>query len=126
MARELSTWRSRQTSILKSLKLTNAKPARASNDPVERARNKVISARVEQKAMAEAKVVGQHFAPTHLTQGKAGQSEVGHCREEPGRPWSGPSRSMRRPAAMPHLLSVVSLSATGLSWLVTKLEPSLT
>lgn len=52
-------------SILKSLKLTNAKPVRSSDNPVERARDKVISALAEQKAMAEAKIAGQHFAPTH-------------------------------------------------------------
>ncbi|MCM5553363.1 hypothetical protein M4J39_09235 [Pleomorphomonas sp. NRKKF1] len=52
-------------SILKSLKLTNAKPVRTSDNPVERARDKVISALAEQKAMAEAKIAGQHFAPTH-------------------------------------------------------------
>ena len=50
---------------LESLKLTNARPVRANSDPVERARNKVISAFVEQKTMAEAKIAGQHFAPTH-------------------------------------------------------------
>lgn len=53
-------------SILKSLKLTTAQPVRTSNDPVERARNKVIAALAEQKAMAEAKLAGQHYAPTHM------------------------------------------------------------
>src|SRR5690606_1880941 len=48
------------------LKLTNAQPVRASNDPVERARNKVIAALAEQKLMAEAKLVGQNYAPTHM------------------------------------------------------------
>ncbi|MCM5559311.1 hypothetical protein [Pleomorphomonas sp. JP5] len=43
-------------SILKSLKLTNAKPVRSSDNPVERARDKVISALAEQRAMAEAKM----------------------------------------------------------------------
>ncbi|KKC40880.1 hypothetical protein WH87_01530 [Devosia epidermidihirudinis] len=52
-------------SILKSLKLTTAQPVRSSNDPIERARNKVIAALAEQKAMAEAKIAGQHYAPTH-------------------------------------------------------------
>lgn len=52
-------------SILKSLKLTTAQPVRPSNDPVERARNKVIAALAEQKAMAEAKLAGQNYAPTH-------------------------------------------------------------
>lgn len=53
-------------SILKSLKLTTAQPVRASNDPVERARNKVIAALAEQKLMAEAKLAGQNYAPTHM------------------------------------------------------------
>ena len=53
-------------SILKSLKLTTAQPVRTSNDPVERARNKVIAALAEQKAMAEAKIAGLHYAPTHM------------------------------------------------------------
>jgi hypothetical protein len=53
-------------SILKTLKLTTAQSVRTSNDPVERARNKVIAALAEQKAMAEAKLAGQHYAPTHL------------------------------------------------------------
>ncbi len=52
-------------SILKKLTLTTARPVRTSNDPVERARNKVIAALAEQKAMAEAKLAGQHYAPTH-------------------------------------------------------------
>jgi hypothetical protein len=53
-------------SILKSLKLATAVPFRSSNDPVERARNKVIAALAEQKAMAEAKLAGHHYAPTQL------------------------------------------------------------
>lgn len=53
-------------SILKTLKLTTAQPARNSNDPIERARNKVIVALAEQKAMAEAKITNQHYAPTHM------------------------------------------------------------
>lgn len=53
-------------SILKTLKLATAQPVRTSNDPVERARNKVIAALAEQKAMAEAKIAGQHYAPTHM------------------------------------------------------------
>lgn len=53
-------------SILKKLTLTTALPVRASNDPVERARNKVIAALAEQKAMAEAKLAGQNYAPTHM------------------------------------------------------------
>ena len=53
-------------SILKTLKLTTAQPVRTSNDPVERARNKVIAALAEQKAMAEAQLAGQHYVPTHM------------------------------------------------------------
>lgn len=53
-------------SILKTLKLTTAQPVRASKDPVDRARNKVIAALAEQKVMAEAKIAGQHYAPTHI------------------------------------------------------------
>lgn len=53
-------------SILKSLKLTNAQPVRANADPVQRAREKVIAALAEQKAMAEAKLAGQTYAPTHI------------------------------------------------------------
>jgi hypothetical protein len=52
-------------SILKKLTLTTAQPVRASNDPVGRARNKVIEALAEQKAMVEAKLAGQHYAPKH-------------------------------------------------------------
>ena len=53
-------------SILKTLKLTTAQPARTSNDPVERARNKVIEALASQREMVEAKLAGQHYAPTHM------------------------------------------------------------
>lgn len=53
-------------SILKSLKLTNAQPVRANADPAQRARDKVITTIAEQRAMAEAKLAGQHFAPTHI------------------------------------------------------------
>ncbi|WP_108459682.1 hypothetical protein [Devosia naphthalenivorans] len=61
-------------SILKSLKLTTAQPVRASSDPIERARNKVISALAEQRSMAEAKIAGQHYAPTQMVWRK---NEVG-------------------------------------------------
>ena len=53
-------------SILKNLTLTTAQPVRANADPVERARQKVVAALAEQKAMAEAKIAGQHYAPTHM------------------------------------------------------------
>ncbi|KKB76491.1 hypothetical protein VW35_16980 [Devosia soli] len=62
-------------SILKTLKLTRAQPVRTSNDPVDRARNKVIAALAEQKAMAEAKLAGQNYAQTHMVwrKNEAGQ-----------------------------------------------------
>ena len=53
-------------SILKNLTLTTAQPVHTSANPVERAREKVISALAEQKAMVEAKLAGQHYAPTHM------------------------------------------------------------
>jgi hypothetical protein len=53
-------------SILKSLKLTTAQPVRASNDPVERARNKMIGALAEQKKLIETKLAGQNYTPTHM------------------------------------------------------------
>lgn len=62
-------------SILKTLKLTTAQPVRNTNDPVERARSKVIAALVEQKAMAEAKIAGQHYAPTHMVWRKDAEGE---------------------------------------------------
>lgn len=52
-------------SHLKALKLTSAKPLVANSDPIQRARDKVVDALTEQKAMAEAKLAGQHYAPTH-------------------------------------------------------------
>lgn len=57
-------------SHLKSLKLTSAVPVRASDDPVVRAREKMVAALTEQKRMAEAKVAGQAFAPTHMVRKK--------------------------------------------------------
>lgn len=62
-------------SILKTLKLAAAQPARNTNDPVERARNKVVAALAEQKAMAEAKIAGQHYAPTHMVWRKNAEGE---------------------------------------------------
>jgi hypothetical protein len=52
--------------ILKSLKLTNAQPTLANNDPVVRARGKVVEALAEQKAMVVAKLAGQHYASTRV------------------------------------------------------------
>ncbi|MDR6103014.1 hypothetical protein QE369_003211 [Agrobacterium larrymoorei] len=57
-------------SHLKALKLTSAVPVRATVDPVQRAREKMIATLVEQKQMAEAKIAGQVFAPTHLVRRK--------------------------------------------------------
>lgn len=62
-------------SILKPLKLTTAQPVRTSNNPVERARNKVIATLAEQKAMAEAKLAGQNYAPTHMVWRKNGEGQ---------------------------------------------------
>lgn len=53
-------------SHLKALKLATAAPVRAAADPVQRAREKMIAALADQKQMAEAKISGQHFAPTHM------------------------------------------------------------
>ncbi|MBV2183238.1 MAG: hypothetical protein KUL88_01670 [Rhizobium sp.] len=57
-------------SHLKALKLTSAVPARAAVDPVQRAREKMIAVLAEQKKMAEAKIAGQAFAPTHIVRKK--------------------------------------------------------
>jgi len=53
-------------SHLKALKLANAEPARPSADPVERARETVIAALSEQKAMAEAKISGTEYIAVHI------------------------------------------------------------
>lgn len=57
-------------SHLKGLKLASAVPVRASADPVQRSRDKMIAALAEQKQMAEAKIAGQHFTPTHMVRRK--------------------------------------------------------
>ena len=57
-------------SHLKALKLTSAVPVRAAVDPVQRAREKMITALAEQKQMAEAKIAGQAFTPTHIVRKK--------------------------------------------------------
>jgi hypothetical protein len=62
-------------SHLKALRLTQAVPVRASADPVQRARDKMISALAEQKQMAEAKIAGQPFAPTHIVRRKDAESQ---------------------------------------------------
>lgn len=53
-------------SHLKALKLANAEPARPSSDPVERARETVIAALSEQKAMAQAKIAGTEYIAVHI------------------------------------------------------------
>ncbi|MDH6269905.1 hypothetical protein M2360_005337 [Rhizobium sp. SG_E_25_P2] len=62
-------------SHLKALKLTSAAPIRASADPVVRAREKMIAALAEQRQMAEAKIAGQHFAPTHMVRRKNAEGQ---------------------------------------------------
>ncbi|MBB4347020.1 DUF6641 family protein [Aliirhizobium cellulosilyticum] len=62
-------------SHLKALKLTQAVPVRASADPVQRARDKMISALAEQKQMAEAKISDQPFAPTHVVRRKNAEGQ---------------------------------------------------
>lgn len=57
-------------SHLKALKLTSAVPVRATVDPVQRAREKMIAALAEQKQMAETKIAGQAFTPTHIVRKK--------------------------------------------------------
>lgn len=57
-------------SHLKALKLTSAVPVRATIDPVQRAREKMIAVLAEQKQMAEAKIAGQSFTPTHIVRKK--------------------------------------------------------
>lgn len=57
-------------SHLKALKLTSAVPVRASLDPVQRSREKMIAALAEQRQMAEAKIAGQAFTPKHVVRKK--------------------------------------------------------
>lgn len=57
-------------SHLKNLKLAAATPVRVSVDPVQRMREKVIAVLDEQKAMVEAKIAGQTYAPTHMVWSK--------------------------------------------------------
>lgn len=62
-------------SHLKALKFASAVPVRATNDPVQRAREKMIAALAEQKQMAEAKIAGQAFAPTHMVRKKNAEGQ---------------------------------------------------
>ena len=57
-------------SHLKALKLASAVPVRATVDPVQRAREKMVATLAEQKQMAEAKIAGQAFVPTHIVRKK--------------------------------------------------------
>ncbi|NTE54214.1 hypothetical protein G6M78_03895 [Agrobacterium tumefaciens] len=57
-------------SHLKALKLTSAVPVRATVDPVQRSREKMIAALAEQRQMVEAKIAGQAFTPTHIVRKK--------------------------------------------------------
>lgn len=57
-------------SHLKAFKLTSATPVRAAVDPVQRSRERMIAALAEQKQMAEAKIAGQAFTPTHIVRRK--------------------------------------------------------
>lgn len=62
-------------SHLKALKLTSAAPVRATVDPVQRAREKMIATLAEQKQMAEAKIAGHGFAPTHMVRRKNAEGQ---------------------------------------------------
>lgn len=62
-------------SHLKALKLTSAVPVRATADPVQRAREKMVAALTEQKLMAEAKIAGQAFTPTHIVRKKNAEGQ---------------------------------------------------
>ncbi|KQQ24145.1 hypothetical protein ASF58_16305 [Methylobacterium sp. Leaf125] len=50
-------------SVLKSLKLSNAAPVAAANDPLHRARDKLLGALTDQRAYATATVAGEHYTP---------------------------------------------------------------
>lgn len=62
-------------SHLKALKLASAVPVRATIDPVQRAREKMIATLAEQKQMAAAKIAGQAFAPTHIVRRKNAEGQ---------------------------------------------------
>lgn len=62
-------------SHLKALKLASAVPVRAAVDPVQRMREKMIATLAEQKQMAEAKIDGQVFAPTHIVRRKNAEGQ---------------------------------------------------
>lgn len=62
-------------SHLKALKLASAVPVRAAVDPVQRSREKMITALVEQKQMVEAKIAGQAFSPTHMVRRKNSEGQ---------------------------------------------------
>lgn len=62
-------------SHLKALKLAQAVPVVTKSDPVMRSREKMIAALAEQKQMAEAKIAGQVFAPTHIVRRKNAEGQ---------------------------------------------------
>jgi len=62
-------------SHLKALKLACAVPVRTTTDPVQRAREKMIATLAEQKQMAQAKIAGQVFAPTHIVRRKNAEGQ---------------------------------------------------
>ncbi|ATN35224.1 hypothetical protein ACO34A_15580 [Rhizobium sp. ACO-34A] len=62
-------------SHLKGLKFATAVASAMSNDPVARSREKVVTALIEQKRMAEAKIAGEPFAATHIVRQKNAQGE---------------------------------------------------
>lgn len=57
-------------SHLKALKLASAAPIHVKVDPVLRTRERMIAALADQKLMAEAKLAGQTFMPTHIVRRK--------------------------------------------------------
>lgn len=62
-------------SHLKALKLTSAVPVRATVDPVQRAREKMVAALGEQKQMAEAKITGKLFTLIHMVRRKNAEGQ---------------------------------------------------
>lgn len=62
-------------SHLKALKLTSAVPVRVAVDPIQRAREKMITALAEQKQMVEATIAGVAFAPTHIVRKKNAEGQ---------------------------------------------------
>lgn len=57
-------------SHLKALKLISPVPVRDAVDPVERAREEMTAAPAEQKQIADEKIAGDAFTPTHIVRRK--------------------------------------------------------